>query len=73
MKEDLLSLQDCANSLGVSLWTVFRLVKSRQLLTIRVGRRRLVKPSELSAFVNRGGTAEVNSSHASRPRPSARR
>lgn len=73
MKEDLLSLQDCANSLGVSLWTVFRLVKQRELLTVNVGRRRLVKPSELAAFVNRGGTAPSGPRRGAGPRKGGRR
>lgn len=56
----LLDLREAARLLGVSVWTIRRLIDRRALTPIRVGRRVLIEASTLEAFIaaNRGGPHE---------------
>ncbi len=48
----MLSMQEASQRLGVSFWTVHRLVKHGKLITSKVGRRRFVHESDLDSFMN---------------------
>jgi excisionase family DNA binding protein len=58
--DKLLSLEEVAQKLGVSVWTVHRLARSGRLASVRLGRRRLVSPADVEALVVtlRRGTKE---------------
>jgi excisionase family DNA binding protein len=47
----LFSIVDAAKSLGVSHWTVRRLIADGQLPKVRIGSRVLLRASDLSEFV----------------------
>jgi excisionase family DNA binding protein len=47
----LLTLQEAADRLRVSRWSVYNLIRSNQLRTIKIGRRRLVTPAALAECV----------------------
>jgi excisionase family DNA binding protein len=47
----LLSVQQAAEQLGVSLWTVYRLARRGQLPSIRLGRRCLFAEEDLERLV----------------------
>lgn len=49
------TLRETAQTLRVSLRTVHRLVARRQLRVLRIGRRTLVRESELVKFIERQG------------------
>jgi len=44
----LLTIQEAADQLRVSRWSVYNLIRSSQLRTVRIGRRRLVTPAALA-------------------------
>jgi excisionase family DNA binding protein len=43
--EYLLTVQEAADRLRVSRWSVYNLIRSNQLRTIKIGRRRLITPA----------------------------
>jgi excisionase family DNA binding protein len=45
--EYLLTVQEAADRLRVSRWSVYNLIRSKQLRTVKIGRRRLVTPAAL--------------------------
>lgn len=47
----LLSVQEAAERLGVSLWTVYRLARDGRLASIRLGRRRLFAAEDLEELI----------------------
>jgi excisionase family DNA binding protein len=47
----LLTVDEAAAQLRVSRWTVYNLIRSGQLRTIKIGRRRLVPPAALGECV----------------------
>jgi excisionase family DNA binding protein len=47
----LLSLRDAARVLGVSFWTIRRLIKQGNLTPVAVGRRVLLEQSAIEAFI----------------------
>jgi excisionase family DNA binding protein len=47
----LLTRQDAADELGVSLSTLTRLVRVRALPIVKVGRRTLVRPSAIERYI----------------------
>lgn len=49
--EQLLSVKECAEALGVTHWTVSRFIKRGELSCIRVGRRVLIAPNDLRIFL----------------------
>jgi excisionase family DNA binding protein len=51
--EPLLSTQEAAGILGVSLRTVLRLLDDRELARVRIGRRVLVDPQSIRAYLER--------------------
>lgn len=51
MDVTLLTVDEAATRLRVSRWTVYNLIRSRQLRTIKIGRRRLVPPAALAECI----------------------
>jgi excisionase family DNA binding protein len=49
--ERLLTVDEAADRLRVSRWSVYNLIRSNQLRTIRIGRRRLVAPSAIAQCI----------------------
>ncbi len=49
--ENLLSVQQAAERLGVSFWTVYRMARSGRLASIRLGRRRLFSERDLEELI----------------------
>jgi excisionase family DNA binding protein len=47
----LLSLREAARALGVSFWTVRRLIKQGRLTPVAVGRRVLLEQSAIERFI----------------------
>ena len=47
----LLTVQEAADRLRVSRWSVYNLIRSNQLCTVKIGRRRLVTPAALSKCI----------------------
>jgi excisionase family DNA binding protein len=56
----LLSAQEAAERLGVSIWTVIRLARSGRVASIRIGRRRLFAEGDLDDFVRAGRSAAIS-------------
>ena len=59
--EKLMSMQEVADRLGVSFWTVYRISRSGQLPSVRIGRRRLFAAEDLERLIRetRERTAET--------------
>ena len=53
--EYLLTIQEAADHLRVSRWSVYNLIHANQLRTVKIGRRRLVTPAALAACVDQLG------------------
>ncbi len=51
MNPGLLTVDEAAEYLRVSRWTVYNLIRSNQLRTVKIGRRRLVTLAALSECV----------------------
>ena len=51
MDVTLFTIDEAAARLRVSRWTVYKLVRSNQLRTIKIGRRRLVPPAALDECI----------------------
>src|SRR2546430_10842807 len=51
--QSLLTLSEVCAKLRVSKWTVYRLIQSRHIPTIRIGARRLVVHSALETLLSR--------------------
>jgi excisionase family DNA binding protein len=49
--EYLFTVQEAADRLRVSRWSVYNLIRANQLQTIRIGRRRLVTPAALAECI----------------------
>jgi excisionase family DNA binding protein len=47
----LMSVEEAAKRLGVSLWVVYRLARSGRLQSIRLGRRRLFSDADLAELI----------------------
>jgi excisionase family DNA binding protein len=45
-----LSIRSIPGKLNVSYWTVYRLIKSRQIIGVQVGRARRVIPESVEAY-----------------------
>jgi excisionase family DNA binding protein len=50
---DLLTVTQLGRHLGVSKWTVYRLVRSGELRAVRVGERLRFRPSDIDAYLER--------------------
>jgi excisionase family DNA binding protein len=49
--DTLMSVQEVAERLGVSLWTVYRLARSKRLGSVQLGRRRLFTQGDVEELV----------------------
>ncbi len=54
MDAQLLALSEAARILGVSIYTVRRLVARGEVMAVNVGARRLVRATEIGRIVQRG-------------------
>ena len=45
---------ELARHLGVSKWTVYRLVRSREIRAVRVGERIRFRPADVERYLERG-------------------
>lgn len=52
MTEVVLTVDEAAERLRVSRWTVYNLIRSNQLRTFKIGRRRLVPASAIAECLN---------------------
>jgi excisionase family DNA binding protein len=50
--DNLISVEQAAQRLGVSFWTVYRLARSGRLASIRLGRRRLFQEQDLERLIS---------------------
>ena len=53
----LLTVQEAADRLRVSRWSVYNLIRANQLHTVKIGRRRLVSPAALADCIELLGEA----------------
>jgi excisionase family DNA binding protein len=51
MSDLMLTVDEAANRLRVSRWTLYTLIRSNQLRTIKIGRRRLVPADALTECI----------------------
>ncbi|MEO3892379.1 helix-turn-helix domain-containing protein [Nonomuraea sp. B5E05] len=51
MNDLVLTVDEAANRLRVSRWTLYTLIRSNQLRTIKIGRRRLVPADALAECI----------------------
>jgi excisionase family DNA binding protein len=51
MDGNLLTVQQAAERLGVSFWTVYRMARAGELASVRIGRRRLFAAQDLEDLV----------------------
>lgn len=49
----LYTVAEACMKLRISRWTLYRLIHSQQLLTIKIGRRRLIPAAAITAYVER--------------------
>ena len=69
------SVKEVGAALGISPWTVRRLISERKLVSVRVGRRVLVEPAECRRLIETGrsvlwigsGEACTSGAHESGP------
>jgi len=47
----LLTIQEAADRLRVSRWSLYNLIRANQLRTVKIGRRRLITPAALAECV----------------------
>jgi excisionase family DNA binding protein len=52
MTPDVLTVDEAAERLRVSRWTLYNLIRSNQLRTVKIGRRRLVPASAITECLN---------------------
>ena len=50
--ERLLTINEVADLLRISRWSVYQLIWSEKLRTLKIGRRRLVRPAALDECMN---------------------
>jgi excisionase family DNA binding protein len=49
--ERLLTIEEAADWLRVSRWSVYNLIRAKQLRTVKIGRRRLEPPAALAECI----------------------
>jgi excisionase family DNA binding protein len=49
----LLTVPEACNQLHISRWMLYRLIHTRQLTTIKLGRRRLVPQAAVTSLIDR--------------------
>ena len=47
----LVTVQEAAEQLRISRWSVYNLIRANELSTVKIGRRRLVSPAALTECV----------------------
>lgn len=47
----LLSIPEACDALRISRWALYQLINKRRLKTVRIDRRRLIAPADLTALV----------------------
>lgn len=52
MPDLVLTVDEAAERLRVSRWTLYNLIRSNQLRTVKIGRRRLVPVDALAEYLN---------------------
>jgi excisionase family DNA binding protein len=50
-RSELLTVPEAAQRLRVSKWMLYNLIRSRQLRTVKIGSRRLVRVSAITAYL----------------------
>ena len=53
LRADLYSVNDLASHLGISRWTVYRLVRSGEIRAVKVGERIRFRPADVEAYLER--------------------
>jgi excisionase family DNA binding protein len=48
-----LTIPEAYTELRISRWTLYQLIRSRQLRTVKIGRRRFVPAADLRSFIER--------------------
>lgn len=54
----LLSVEQAADRLGVSLWTIYRMAREGRIAFVQLGRRKLFAEEDLEAFVRQARQAQ---------------
>ena len=70
-RDYLLTVQEAADRLRVSRWSLYNLIRANQLRTVKIGRRRLVTPAALAECVellDRGGGVMTSPGTTGQPR-----
>jgi excisionase family DNA binding protein len=49
-----IGVKEAAASLGISHWSIRKLIRHGRLRAVRIGRRVLIEPSELHRLIERG-------------------
>ena len=49
----MLSIQEAADRLGISYWTLHRMARREEIVTVKMGSRRLIHEADLEAFMQR--------------------
>jgi excisionase family DNA binding protein len=47
----LVTVQEAADQLRISRWSVYNLIRANQLRTVKIGRRRLMTPAALAEYI----------------------
>jgi excisionase family DNA binding protein len=47
----MLSMREAGEQLGISKWTLYRLIRENKLTTVKIGRRRLVSLKAIERFI----------------------
>lgn len=53
-QDQLLTLQQAADRLQISMSTIRRLIKAGKLQAVRIGRNLRIRPADLEAYINEG-------------------
>ena len=49
----LLSMQEVEDSTGLSRWLLYKLDESGELPLLKIGKRRMIRPADLDAYIKR--------------------
>lgn len=50
-RPELMTITEAGTALRISRWSIYRLINSNRLRTVRIDRRRLVAPADLAALI----------------------
>lgn len=59
MEEKLLTIREVAEALRLSYWSVLRLIKRGELVSLKIGSRRIVLEEDLQEFLGRRREAAI--------------